>query len=70
MGKAEIEFDLLVIDIIQQHVDNLPASAIKTRPSKNGKFISVTATIEAISQQQLDAIYQQLTDHPRVLITL
>jgi putative lipoic acid-binding regulatory protein len=70
MGKAEIEFDLLVIDIIAQYVDELSADAVKTRPSKNGKYLSVTVTIEATSQQQLDDIYQQLSDHPRVLMAL
>ncbi len=70
MGKAEIEFDLLVIDIIAQYVDALSADAVKTRPSKNGKYLSVTVTIEANSQQQLDDIYQQLSDHPRVLMAL
>ena len=70
MGKAEIEFDLLVIDIIRQYVDELSADVVKTRPSKNGKYLSVTVTIEAKSQQQLDDIYQQLSDHPRVLMAL
>jgi len=70
MGKAEIEFDLLVIDIIRQYVDELSTDAVKTRPSKNGKYLSVTVTIEATSQQQLDHIYQQLSDHPRVLMAL
>ena len=70
MGKAEIEFDLLVIDIIRPYVDELSTNAVKTRPSKNGKYLSVTVTIEAKSQQQLDDIYQQLSDHPRVLMAL
>ncbi len=70
MGKAEIEFDLLVIDIVRQYVNELPADAVKTRPSKNGNYLSVTVTIEATSQQQLDDIYQQLSDHPRVLMAL
>ncbi|MDQ7091798.1 MAG: DUF493 domain-containing protein [Methylococcales bacterium] len=70
MGKTDIEFDLLVVDIINQHVNALATDAIKIRPSKNGKFVSVTITIEAMSQRQLDTIYQQLNDHPRVLMTL
>ena len=70
MGKAEMEFDLLVIDIVRQYVDKLSADAVKTRPSKNGKYLAVTVTIEAKSQQQLDDIYQQLSDHPRVLMAL
>lgn len=70
MGKADIEFDLLVIEIIREHVEQLSENAIKTRPSKNGKYVSVTVTIEAHSQQQLDNIYRQLSGHPRVLMAL
>lgn len=70
MGKTDIEFDLLVIDIIREHVDDLSENAIKTRPSKNGKYVSVTVTIEARSQKQLDDIYLQLSAHPAVLMAL
>ncbi|MCK5898175.1 MAG: DUF493 domain-containing protein [Methylococcales bacterium] len=70
MGRTELEFDLLVIEIIRQHVDNLTADAIKTRASKSKTFVSVTVTIEATSQQQLDNIYQQLNDHSQVIMTL
>ena len=70
IGKSGIEFELLVIDIIRQHVESLPKKSVKTRESKNGKFVSVTATIEAQSKAQLDAIYQQLNDHSLVLTVL
>lgn len=70
MGKSNVEFDLLVIDIVRQHVKDLSEKSIKTRPSKNGNFISVTATIEATSQQQIDDIYRQLSSHPLVLMVL
>jgi putative lipoic acid-binding regulatory protein len=40
------------------------------RPSKNGNFISVTATINATSKPQLDDIYRELTAHPAVLMAL
>ncbi len=70
MGKADVEFDLLVIEIVRQHVDDLDKKAIKTRPSKNGTFLAVTVTIEATSKPQIDAIYQQLNDHPLVLMVL
>ena len=70
MGRTELEFDLLVIEIIRQHVDNLTVDAIKTRSSKSKIFVSITVTIEAISQQQLDNIYQQLNDHSQVIMTL
>lgn len=70
MGRVDIELDLLVIEIIGRHAPNIDPAAVKTRPSKDGNFMSVTVTIEATSKRQLDAIYQDLTDHPLVLVAL
>ena len=38
--------------------------------SRNERFVSVTVTIAATSQQQLDNIYQDVTDHADVLMAL
>jgi putative lipoic acid-binding regulatory protein len=70
MGKSDVELPVLVTEIVRRHVLNIDEIAIKTRPSKDGNFISVTVIIEATSKQQLDAIYQDLTDHPHVLMSL
>lgn len=70
MGKTDIELELLVIEIISRHVSVINKESVTTRPSKDGNYLSVTVTIEASSKQQLDAIYQDLHDHPHVLMTL
>ncbi|MDO9105856.1 MAG: DUF493 domain-containing protein [Methylovulum sp.] len=70
MGKVDIELDLLVIEIIRRHVPDIDPQSVKTRPSKGGNYMGVTVTIEATSKKQLDAIYQDLTDHPHVLFAL
>ena len=70
MGKSGLEVDRLVIEIISRHVEYLSHDAVTTRPSKDGNYIAVTVTIEASSKRQLDAIYQDLTDHPHVLMAL
>lgn len=70
MGRSNLEFDLLVIDIVRRHAPDIHEQAVKTRPSKDGNYLAVTVTIQASSKQQLDAIYQDLTDHPQVLMTL
>jgi putative lipoic acid-binding regulatory protein len=55
---------------------NFPASfryvgeQVTTNASSSGKFISVTVTIEALSKDQLDRIYQDLTDCEHVLVAL
>ena len=70
MGLAEADFDALVVEIVRRHVPDLKESAVKTRSSSGGKYLSVTVTIEATSKLQLDAIYQALTDNERVPMSL
>ena len=70
MGKNSPDFDSIVVAIVRQHVDDVNEGAVKIRPSKGDKYLSVTVTIEATSKQQLDAIYQGLTDCPDVLMAL
>lgn len=69
MGKNNLEFDLLVIEIVRRHVPE-DEKAVTSRPSKDGNYLAVTVLIEATSKRQLDAIYQDLTDHPQVLMAL
>ncbi|MCK9635124.1 DUF493 domain-containing protein [Methylobacter sp. Wu8] len=70
MGKTNIELDLLVVEIVRRHVVDINEGAVSTRPSKDGNYMAVTVIVEATSKQQLDAIYQDLTDHPHVLMAL
>lgn len=70
MGKSDLEFDLLVVEIVKRHAINLNEDAVKCRPSKDGHYLAVTVMIEATSRQQLDAIYQDLSNHPHVLMAL
>ena len=70
MGKTDVQIDLLVVEIIRRHVPDISEGAVKARPSKDGNFLAITVIIEASSKQQLDAIYQDLTDHPHVLYAL
>jgi putative lipoic acid-binding regulatory protein len=69
MGKAIDDFDLLVVEIVRKHHPDVTEGAVKTRPSREGKYISVTVTINAQSREQLDSIYLELTAHERVLMS-
>jgi putative lipoic acid-binding regulatory protein len=69
MGEAE-GFDLLVVELVRRHAPNLRENAVETRPSRNGRYVSVTVTIRAESQAQLDAIYQELSACEAVLMAL
>lgn len=70
MGKTCSELELIAIEIVRRHAPDLYEGAVTTRPSKDGNYIAVTILVEASSKQQLDAIYQDLTDHPHVLMAL
>ena len=70
MGRCDCELETLVVEIINKHVSNLTESAVKTRPSGKGNFISVTVTVKAKSREQLDNIYRELTAREEVLMAL
>lgn len=70
MGLANDEFEILVVETVQRHVQNLRENAVRSRPSKNGKYCSITVTIQATSKKQLDTIYQELHDTGKVLMAL
>ena len=67
MGKADEGFDLLVMEIVRRHAEDLDETLVKIRESRGGKWISVTITIQAQSKNQLDAIYRGLSGHERVV---
>lgn len=63
-------FAATVLTIVQKHAPDFDAATLEMRPSKNANFVSVTATINATSKAQLDAIYRELSAHPDVLMAL
>jgi uncharacterized protein len=70
MGRAEEGFDLMIFGIVRRHSPELAESAVKSRLSTGGWYMAVTVTIEAMSQEQLDAIYRELSSHERVMMAL
>jgi putative lipoic acid-binding regulatory protein len=48
----------------------LAENAVSTRPSANGKYVSVTVNVYAQSRAQLEAAYRALRADARVLMTL
>jgi len=70
MGRNTGEFEEIVTGIVMTHAELWPDEPIRSMPSNESNFISITAVIEARSQQQLDAIYQELTDCGQVIMAL
>ena len=70
IGRREGGFTTAVIEIVLRHAPDFVPGTLETRPSRKGKYISLTATVNATSREQLDALYQELCDHPTVVMVL
>lgn len=70
MGKNEEEFTESILKIVNRHISNFDDKSVEARESKENKYLSLTCTVHVISQPQLDALYQELCDHPMVLMAL
>lgn len=70
MGRHDGAFRDTVVEILSKHCDNIDHQRIVCRASSNGKYLSVSVTITALSREQLDAIYDELTAHEKVLMRL
>ncbi len=68
MGVAADDFDALVVTLVRRHAPDLLEGSVRTRLSRQGKYMSVTVTLQARSRLQLDDIYRELTRDKRVLM--
>ena len=70
MGRKAPGFAQTVMDIVLRHAPDFEPSTIEMRPSRQGKYLSVTCVVRATSREQLDALYRELCDHPAVVMVL
>ena len=70
MGHESPDFHRTVRQIVEKHTGPLDDDAIQSARSRKGRFVSVTITVLAKSQEQLDAIYRDATAHADVLMAL
>jgi uncharacterized protein len=70
MGRREGDFAQAIVAVVLRHAPDFDPATIEMRPSKAGTYLSLTITIVARSQEQLDALYRELSAHPMVLMAL
>ena len=70
MGRNTPDFPATARALVEKHAGDVGDDAVQLASSSNDRFVSVTVTINATSQEQLDAIYQDATDHEDVLMAL
>lgn len=69
-GQSAPDFTDKILEIVQRHADSVIRESVQCRKSQGGKYDAVTITITATSKSQLDAIYQELTVCPDVIMAL
>lgn len=70
MGSTRAGFAQGVLEVVRRHAPDFDGATMEMKTSKRGKYLSVTCTINAVSREQLDALYQELCDHPMVVMVL
>ena len=70
IGAAQEGFAQAILDVVIRHAPDFSAATMEMRPSKNGNYLSLTCTVRAVSQAQLDALYRELSGHPLVKVVL
>lgn len=70
LGHTQAGFAQSVLEVVQRHAPDFDGAAMEMRPSKKGKYLSVTCVIRATSREQLDRLYRELCDHPMVVMVL
>ena len=70
MGRTQPGFAQEMLTLVKRHAPDFDESTVGMRSSREGKYLSLTFEIRATSRQQLDALYQDLSDHPMVQMAL
>lgn len=70
MGARVDDFAQTVLDVVLRHAPDFDAATMQMRPSSKGNYLSITCTVNATSQAQLDALYVELSSHPMVKVVL
>ena len=70
MGKRTDGFAQAVVEVVRAHAPDFDPATLEMRTSREGNYLSVTATINATSRQQLDDLYRALTSHPLVTMVI
>lgn len=70
MGQTQPGFAQAVLEVVRRHAPDFDAATMELRASNRRNYLSLTCVIRATSREQLDALYQELCDHPMVVMVL
>ena len=69
-GRNDQAFRDKAWSIVTAHYKDLEPDQVTENVSRNGKFVSMTFTVEAQDQNSLDTLYGVLTESLQVLMAL
>ena len=70
MGHNRPTFEQYVVEVVRTHAGSQALGPVTTRPSRNGRYLSVTVNFMAPSRAKLDDIYRTLSVSDEVLFLL
>lgn len=70
VGKANKEFETLVLGIIHRHFPTFKNGNYTKRLSRDANFVALTIKVHAESKKQLDAVYEELSSCKEVIMAL
>jgi len=70
MGRTAPGFAQAIVALVQRHAPDFDPASVEMRVSRQSKYLSLTCTVRATSREQLDTLYQELCDHPLVVMVL
>ena len=70
IGRDEPGFRAFVVANLLVHVPELDPEDIHERPSSGGKYLSISTAFTAQSREQVDTLYEALSENKQVLTIL
>ena len=70
MGVRHDDFAQGIVAVVLEHAPDFDPATVEMRTSAKGNYLSLTCTVRAVSQEQLDSLYRALTGHEWVKVVL
>ena len=70
LGTSSDAFTSIIVEVFERHAPGFDQTTITARDSSKGTFTSLTITITATGEQQLEALHRDLmaTGHVKMVI--
>lgn len=62
--------ELFIRKFVTQHLDDKHLNGWSSRESSGGKYLAITAQVEAQSREHIDKFYEVLCAHERVIMAI